>query len=122
MWKTEEKCKMLTREQKQNLVDAMMTQVEKIEEPHVIKEMAECAWHDLKLITPALEDMLAQAEARGRFAGILEMIGNRHQNGEESADVVMHTHGCVVCKEPVSCSCPFPDEPTEVYCQADFPF
>ena len=65
---------MLTQQEKQSLVDAMMTQASQIEEPHFLIEMAECAWHDLKLMEPILNDLLHQAEQRGRFAFMLEIM------------------------------------------------
>jgi hypothetical protein len=76
---------------------------------------------DIKTIEPLLDDWIKQAEMRGRLGGILEMVDARRQ--DEEPDVVSHFHPCVVCSEPVECTCPFADHmPENWYCQADFPF
>ena len=68
---------MLTPAEKQHLVDAMMIDANAIDEPHVQKEMAAYAWQQLRAMEPRLAEIVRNAEARGRFAEILEMLERR---------------------------------------------
>lgn len=70
---------MLTTADRQRIVDALMTQANQIEEPHFVREMAECAWHDLALMEPVLNEILRNAEARGRLAGILDILAGQRE-------------------------------------------
>lgn len=86
---------------------------------------------DIASIEPIVDEMLRQAEARGRFGGMLEMIHNHQEHLKElqeqarrddESETFMHTHGCMICQIPVPCSCPFPEDIGETYCQEHFPF
>jgi len=63
---------MLTPNEKQSLVEAMLTEACEIEEPHVVHELAQLAWHDLKLMESRLNEIISNAEMRGRMEVLLE--------------------------------------------------
>ena len=69
----------MTAREKQAIVDALMGHCYEVVEPHVLQMMADLSWKDVKMIEPVVEQMLRDAEARGRFEAYLEIAEARER-------------------------------------------
>lgn len=65
----------ITERERQKLADALRGPLDYSAEPEVKRIMEQCAAEDLRVIEPILEDMLLQAENRGRLRTYLEIGG-----------------------------------------------